>query len=60
MRSSKNCDLQSANVDGQTDRFKANYSIDLDRVESDLYSDNTIINHFSMTGRCSGPVHCDA
>ena len=27
-RSSKNCDLQSANVDWQTDRFKANYSID--------------------------------
>ena len=27
-RSSKNCDLQPANVDGQTDRFKANYSID--------------------------------
>ena len=36
-RSIKNCDLQSANVDGQTDRFKANYSIDIHNIYIYIY-----------------------
>ena len=43
-RSSKNCDLQSANVDGQTDRFKANYSIDNHDIVCEQHECKEVMN----------------